>query len=98
MCFETETQCEWGKGREREPQAGSALSAQSPVRGPNSQNREIMTRAATESQTLNRPSQPGAPEQTFEDDLWWILRTEWIEEPRKRKQSANFSFWSRAPR
>ena len=37
------------KGRERESQAGSALSAQSLVRGSNSQKRELMTWAELKS-------------------------------------------------
>ena len=50
----------WGRerGRERESQAGSALPAQSPVRGSNSLNCEIMTWTKTESLKLNQLSHP----------------------------------------
>ena len=62
--FERETKCERGKGRERETQnvkqaAGSELSAQSPTWGLNSRTQD---HDLSQSRTLNRLSQPGAPQ------------------------------------
>ena len=54
-----ESACKGGGDRERESQAGSALTVRSPTRGWNSQTREIVTRAEITSRMLNRLSHPG---------------------------------------
>ena len=53
---------------DRESQAGTALSAQSPMWGSNPWNHEFMTWAETKSQTLNQLSHRGAP------NLFFFLR------------------------
>ena len=65
--FERQREQRRGRDREgkRESQAGSVLSVHSQIRGLNSRTDEVMTRAETKSQTLNRLSHPGAPKTTF---------------------------------
>ena len=72
-----ERECEWGRGtergRQRESQAGSTLSAKPDVRL-KLVNHEIMTWAETKSQLLNRLNHRGTPVGAFFlnplSDLW----------------------------